>query len=185
MVQSKVTAPEERKSAVTLQGKPVTLIGPEIKVGQRAPDFNLLDSQMKEVTLAKSKGKIRLLSVIHSLETPICNEQTGIFEKEAGKHPKVVVYSISMDLPFTQDRYAKEHDVHNSKILSDHREGSFGKSYGLLIKDVRLLARAVFIIDPDDLVRYVEYVKEVGDAPDYKKAIAALKSVVEECFGGD
>ena len=185
MEPTKGTTLEERKNSVTLQGKPGTLIGPEIKVGQRAPDFNLLDSQMNEVTLAKSKGKIRLLSVIHSVETPICNEQTGIFEKEAGKHPKVVVYSISMDLPFTQQRYAKEHNVHNSKILSDHREGSFVISYGLLIKDVRLLARAVFIIDPDDLVRYVEYVKEVGDSPNYPKAIAALKTVVQECFGGD
>jgi thiol peroxidase len=185
MEPAKGTTLEERKNSVTLKGKPVTLIGPEIKVGQKAPEFNLLDSQMKEVTLTQSMGKIRLLSVVHSLETPICDEQTKIFEDEAGKYSKVVVYSVSMDLLFTQARYAKEHNVHNLRILSDHREGSFGTFYGLLIKDLRLLARAVFIIDPDGLVRYAEYVKEVGNAPDYAKAIAALKTVVEECFGGD
>ncbi len=184
MVQMK-SALEERKGVVTLRGKPITLLGPEIKVGQRAPDFNLLDSQMKEISLVQSKGKVRLLSVVHSLETPICDEQTKIFEEEAGKQPKVVVYSISMDLPFTQARYAKEHNVRSSHILSDHREGSFGTAYGLLIKDLRLLARAVFIIDSDDIVRYVEYVKDVTSAPDYAKAITALKDVVEECFGGD
>ncbi len=175
----------ERKGVVTLKGKPVTLVGPEIKAGNRAPDFRLLDSQMKEVTLAQSKGKVRLLSVVHSLETPICDEQTKIFEDTAGKHPKVVVYSISMDLPFTQGRYTKEHNIHNLKTLSDHRDASFGTAYGLLIKEMRLLARAVFIIDPEDLVRYVEYVREVGSAPDYGKAIAALETVIDECFGGD
>jgi thioredoxin-dependent peroxiredoxin len=175
----------ERTDAVKMKGKPVTLIGPEIKVGQKAPDFKLIDSQMKEVTLAQSKGKVRLLSVVHSLETPVCDEQTKKFEGEAGKYSNVVVYAVSMDLPFTQARYAKERNVRNLKFLSDHRDASFGMAYGLLIKDMRLLARAIFIIDTADLVRYVEYVRDVSYAPDYDRAIAALKSVVKECFGGD
>jgi thioredoxin-dependent peroxiredoxin len=166
---------EERKNAVTFKGKGVTLLGPEIKAGQKAPDFTLLDSSMKEVTLAKSKGKVRLLSVVYSLETPVCDLQTRTFEEEAGKNQNVVIYSISMDLPFGQARYNKEHDIHNLKTLSDYREASFGLAYGLLIKETRLLARAIFIIDAKDIVRYVEYVNEVTQAPDYEKAIEALK----------
>jgi thioredoxin-dependent peroxiredoxin len=166
---------EERKNAVTFKGKGVTLLGPEIKAGQKAPDFTLLDSSMKEVTLVKSKGKVRLLSVVYSLETPVCDLQTRTFEEEAGKNQNVVIYSISMDLPFGQARYNKEHDIRNLKTLSDYREASFGLAYGLLIKETRLLARAIFIIDARDIVRYVEYVKEVTQAPDYEKAIEALK----------
>lgn len=171
---------EEHPDVVTFKRKPVTLVGQQIKVGQRAPDFKLVDSSMKEVSLSKSRGKVRLLSVVYSLETPICDVQTRTFEKEAGKYPNVVVYSISMDLPFTQERYKHEHDIHNIGILSDYRDASFGNAYGLLIKDSRLLARAVFIIDADDIVRYVEYVPEVTQAPDYQKAIKALKHVSEK-----
>lgn len=126
-----------------------------------------------------------MLSVVYSLETPVCDYQTRKFEEEAGKNPGVVVYSISMDLPFTQSRYSHEHKIEKSKVLSDYRDASFGRSYGLLIKESRLLARAVFIIDADDIVRYVEYVKEVTDAPDYQKATEALKKVSNECLGRD
>jgi thioredoxin-dependent peroxiredoxin len=168
---------EERKNAITFKGKGVTLLGPEIKVGQKAPDFTLLDSSMKEIKLSKSKGKVRLLSVVYSLETAVCDLQTRTFEEEAGKYKDVVVYAISMDLPFGQARYSKEHAIQNIKTLSDYREGTFGLAYGLLIKETRLLARAVFIIDAQDIVRYVEYVKEVTQAPDYEKAIKALKKI--------
>jgi thioredoxin-dependent peroxiredoxin len=168
---------EERNNAVTLKGKAVTLLGPEIKVGQKAPDFSLLDSSMKEVKLSKSKGKVRLLNVVYSIETAICDLQIRTFEEEAGKYKNVVIYAISMDLPFGQARYTKEHDLKNTRTLSDHREGSFGLAYGLLIKENRLLARSIFIIDAEDTVRYVEYVKEVAQAPDYEKAIKALKKV--------
>jgi thioredoxin-dependent peroxiredoxin len=169
---------EERKGAVTLKGKPVTLVGPEIKVGQKAPDFKLIDTEMQEVTLAKSRGKVRLLSVVHSLDTPVCDIQTQTFEGEAGKYPGVVVYAISMDLPFSQKRYGGERHLHHLKTLSDYREASFGMAYGLLIKEMRLLARAIFIIDADDIVKYVEYVKDVTDPPDYEKAIRALKKLI-------
>ena len=174
---------EEREGAVTFKGKPVTLIGPEIKVGQRAPDFKLLDSAMKEVTLSQSRGKVRLLSVVYSVDTPVCDVQTRTFEEEAAKFPRVVVYSISMDLPFALKRYSGEHGIRKLKLLSDNREASFGTAYGLLIKESRLLSRAVFIVDPQDVVRYVEYVKEVTQPPDYDRAIEALKNVAYECLG--
>ena len=176
---------EERKGVVTFKRKPVTLVGPEIKVGYRAPDFKLLDSDMKEVSLSQNRGKIRLLSVVYSLETPVCDLQTQRFEEEAAKFPNVMMYAISMDLPFAQARYQKEHNIRNLKVLSDHRDASFGMAYGLLIKETRLLARAIFIIDADDMVRYVEYVKEVTQAPDYDRAIGALKEVAQECVGAD
>jgi thiol peroxidase len=169
---------EERKGAVTIKGNPVTLLGPEIKAGQKAPDFQLVDAGMKEVTLAQSRGKVRLLSVVFSLETPVCTLQTETLEGQAAQDPKVVVYSISMDLPFTLGRFAKEHQVKKMKLLSDHRDASFGAAYGVLIKENRLLARAVFIVDKEDTVRYVEYVNDVTHAPDYEKAIEALKQVV-------
>ena len=171
--------PEERKGVVTFDGKPVTLIGPEIHVGQRAPEFKLLDSNMAEVSLSQSKGKVRLISVVYSLETPICDFQTRTFEEQALKYPNVVVYSVSMDLPFTQARYSKERQIKKLKALSDYREASFGIAYGLLIKEMKLLARAVFIIGTDDIVRYLEYVKDVTKAPDYEKAIKALEQVVK------
>lgn len=174
----------ERTGVVTFKRKPVTLLGHEIKVGERAPEFKLTDSNMKEVKLSDTKGKVRLLSVVYSLETPICDIQTRTFEEEAGKYPNVVVYSISMDLPFTQKRYSESHRIRNIRLLSDHRDATFGEAYGLLIKETRLLGRAVFIIDSDDIVRYVEYVKEVTEAPDYDKALAALKNVVNECMEG-
>lgn len=176
---------EEREGVVTFKNKSVTLLGPEIKVGQRAPDFKILDSDMKEVSLSQSKGKVRLLSVVYSLETPVCDLQTQTFEEQAGRFSKVLFFTISMDLPFTQARYRSEHKIRNLRILSDYREGSFGAAYGLLIKENRLLARAIFIIDADSLVRYVEYVKEVTHAPDYDKAIEALKKIAGECVGAD
>ncbi len=173
---------EERKGGVTFKKKPVTLIGPEIQVGQKAPDFKLLDSNMKELSLSQSKGKVKLLSVVYSIDTPVCDYQTQKFEEEALKFPNVVVYSISMDLPYAAARYRKERNIQKLNILSDYKDGSFGKAYGLLIKEQNLLARAVFIIDNNDIVRYVEYVKDVTDAPDYEKAIEALNNVVHECL---
>ena len=108
---------EERKGVVTFKRKPVTLIGQEIKIGQRAPDFKLVDSDMKEVSLSQDRGKVRLLSIVYSLETPVCDLQTRRFEEEAAKFPNIVMYSISMDLPFTQVRYRKEHNLRNLKLL--------------------------------------------------------------------
>jgi len=169
---------EERKGSATFQGNPLTLLGPEIKVGQKAPDFRLLATDMKEVELSQSRGKVRLLSVVPSLDTPVCDLQTQRFEEEAGKFKDVVLYTISMDLPFAQARYCGAHNIRNLQTLSDHREASFGIAYGVLIKELRLLSRTIFIIDRDDTVRYVEYVKEASQHPDYDGAVEALKKVV-------
>jgi len=171
---------EERKGAVTFQGNPITLLGSEIKVGQKAPDFRLLATDMKQVELSQSKGKVRLLSVVPSLDTQVCDLQTQRFEEEAGKFKDVVIYTISMDLPFAQARYCGAHNITNLQTLSDHRDASFGVAYGVLIKELRLLSRAIFIIERDDTVRYVEYVNEISQHPDYDRAIEALKSVVAD-----
>jgi thioredoxin-dependent peroxiredoxin len=172
---------EERKGAATYKGQPVTLVGPEVKAGQRAPFFKAVGIDMQGMNLSQSKGKVRLLSAVHSLDIPVCDLQTQLLEQEAGEYPNVVIYTISMDLPFAQARYSREYNIRNLKTLSDYKEASFGMAYGLLIKETRLLSRAVFIVDADDMVRYVEYVKEITEAPDYYKAIKALKSIAEEC----
>lgn len=169
---------QERKGAITFQGKPLTLVGPEITTGQKAPDFRLLATDMSEVSLEQSKGKVRVLSVVASLDTPVCDQQTQKFEAEAGRLPDVAIYTISMDLPFAQARYCGAHNIKSLKTLSDHRDASFGMAYGVLIKEMRLLGRAIFIIDRDGAVRYVEYVKELTQHPDYDRALEALKRVV-------
>jgi thioredoxin-dependent peroxiredoxin len=154
------------------------LLGPEIRVGQKAPDFKLLAPDFSEMELSQSKGKVRLLSVMHSLDTPVCDLQTRRFEAEASRFKDVVIYAISMDLPFAQARYCGAHDITNLKTLSDHREASFGRAYGVLIEGSRLLSRAVFIIDKDDTIRYVEYVPEVTQHPNYDRAIEILRDMV-------
>jgi thiol peroxidase len=168
---------EERKGVATFKSNPVTLVGPEIKVGDKAPDFRLLTTEMTEVELSESKGRVRLLSVVTSLDTPVCDLQTQRFEDEAGKLKDVVIYTISMDLPFAQARYCGTHNITNLQTLSDHREASFGVAYGVLIKELRLLSRAVFVVDRDDIVRYVEYVKEITQPPEYDSALETLRKV--------
>jgi len=162
---------------VTIKGKPYTLVGPELKVGDKARNFKLVAIDMKEVRLPDSKGKVRLLSVVHSLDTPVCDLQTQRFEEEAGRFKDVVIYTISMDLPFAQARYCGARNISNLQTLSDYRDASFGRAYGVLIKDLRLLSRAIFIIDKTGVIRYVEYVKEVTSQPDYDKALGALRNL--------
>jgi thioredoxin-dependent peroxiredoxin len=167
----------ERKGAVTFKGNPLTLVGNEVKAGDKAPDFKALAKDLSEVSLAASKGKTRLISVVPSLDTPVCELQTKRFNEEASKLPSdVVVYTVSMDLPFAQTRFCGANKADKITAISDHREGSFGKAYGVLIKELRLLARAVFVIGPDDKVQYAQVVKEVTEHPDYDKALAALKA---------
>lgn len=171
---------EERKSAVTFKGNPITLVGPEVKVGDKAPDFKVLANDLSEVTLANSKGKTRVISVVPSLDTPVCDLQTKRFNEEAGKFPKdVVVYTVSTDLPFAQKRWCGASSATNIQALSDHRETSFGTAYGVLIKELRLLSRAVFIVGADDKIQYAEYVKEVTQHPNYDAALNALKAVAK------
>ena len=163
---------------VIFKGKPAVLRGPELKIGDKAPEFKLEDIDFNEVTLSQSHGRVRLISVVVSLDTPVCDLQTQRFEDEAGKFSDVVIYTVSMDLPFAQSRYCGAHNIKNLKTLSDHREGSFGRAYGVLMEESRLLSRAIFIVDGDDVVRYVEYVPEAGSYPDYDRAISALKKVL-------
>ena len=168
---------QERKGVITFKGNPLTLIGSEVKVGDTAPDFKLLAKDLSEVTLASSKGKTRFISVVPSLDTPVCELQTKRFNEEASKLPaNVVVLTVSMDLPFAQTRFCGAQHADKITCLSDHREASFGKAYGVLIKELHLLTRSIFIIGADDKVQYVEYVKEVTQHPDYDKALNSLKA---------
>ncbi len=167
----------ERPGATTLKGNPLTLLGPELKAGDKAPEFQLVDSGLKEVTLADTGEGVRIFSVVPSLDTPICDAQTKRFNDAAAKLPGVGIYTISVDLPFAQQRWCGAFGIDNVKMLSDHRSGSFGLSYGTMIKELRLDSRAIFVVDKDNVIRHVEYVKEVADHPNYDAALEAAKSL--------
>lgn len=161
---------------VTFQGKPVTLLGEQVKVGDTAPDFTVLANDLKPVTLEDTKGKVRLISVVPSLDTGVCAKQTRRFNEEAtGLSDDVKVLTISVDLPFAQARWCGAEGIDAVQTLSDHKELSFGQAYGNVIEELRLLARSIFVIDQNDKITYVEYVPEVTDHPDYEKAIEAVK----------
>ena len=170
---------QERSSAATFKGNPLTLIGPELKTGQPAPEFHLTANDLSTVTLATSAGKTRLISVVPSLDTPICDEQTRRFNREAAKLPgDIAVLTVSMDLPFAQKRWCGAAGVEKVQTLSDYKDHSFGPAYGVRIKELGLLARAIVIVDPGNTIRYVEYVKEVTNHPNYDAALDALKTAV-------
>lgn len=166
----------ERAGATTLMGNPKTLVGPELKAGDKAPDFTALDNALKPVSLGDTGHKTRIFSVVPSLDTPVCDMQTKRFNEEAGKLTDVDIYTVSMDLPFAQKRFCNAFTLDNVKMLSDHRDASFGSAYGTLIKDMRILSRAIFVVGPDDKLKYVEYVPEVSQHPNYEAALAAAKS---------
>jgi thiol peroxidase len=169
----------ERKGAVTFKGNPLTLIGQELKAGDKAPDFQLLANDLSVVNLSHSKGKIRLFSVVPSLDTGVCDLQTRRFNEEAAKFPSnIQIYTVSCDLPFAQARWCGMAKADRIKFLSDHRDVSFGQAYGVLIKELRLLARSVFIVDANDNISYVQLVKEVTTQPDYDEVLEALKHKV-------
>jgi len=166
---------QERAGVVTLNGNPVTLLGPELGPGDPAPDFTVVDREMAPVTLADSAGKTRLISVVPSLDTPICELQTKRFHEEAARLPgSVAILTISMDLPFAQQRFCTTQGIDRIQVLSDHRDASFGTAYGVLIKELRLLARSIFVVGPDDVIRYVQIVPEVTEHPDYEAALQAV-----------
>lgn len=164
----------ERPGATTLSGNPMTLLGPELRTGDTAPEFSMVDGSLKEVTLAGTGGKTRIFSVIPSLDTPVCDAQTKRFNEESVKLPNVDIYSISMDLPFAQKRFCSSFAVDHVKMLSDHKDGSFGQAYGTLIKELRIHSRAIFVVGPDNKLKYVEYVPEVGSHPNYEAVLAAV-----------
>jgi thiol peroxidase len=159
-----------------MKGNPLTLIGPQLEVGDPAPDFNVVDGSLSPVNLEKTGNHVRIISVVPSLDTPVCDLQTKRFNEEAAKLPGVDILTISMDLPFAQKRWCGAFGVDRIKMLSDHRSGSFGEAYGTLIKDLRIESRAIFVLDKDNVIRHVEYVKEVADHPNYDAALGAAKT---------
>jgi thiol peroxidase len=169
----------ERPGIVTMKGNPLTLLGPELKVGEAAPDFEVIDNNLNPVRFSSFRGKICLIASVPSLDTPVCDMETRRFNTEAGKlSPEINILTISMDLPFAQKRWCGAAGVDKVKTLSDHRQADFGQAYGILIKELRLLARAVFIIDAAGTVQYVQLVKEVASEPNYEEVMQALKSVM-------
>jgi len=166
----------ERAGATTLKGNPLTLIGPELKAGDDAPEFHVVDNNLKPVSLKDTGSQVRIISVIPSLDTPVCDAQTKRFNEEAGKLSNVSIITVSMDLPFAQKRWCGAFGVDNVKMLSDHVDGSFGSHYGTLIKELRIESRAIFVLGPDNKIRHAEYVREVADHPDYEAALSAARA---------
>ncbi|KAF0819511.1 MULTISPECIES: thiol peroxidase [unclassified Cytobacillus] len=162
-------------ASITFKGNPVTLLGNEVKVGDKAPEFKVLANDLSEVTLADSKGQVRLISVVPSIDTGVCDAQTRRFNEEASKLDNVKILTVSVDLPFAQKRWCAAAGIENVQTVSDHRDLSFGEAYGVAIQELRLLARAVFVVDSNDTVTYAEYVSEATDHPDYEAAVEAAK----------
>lgn len=160
---------------VTFQQDPVTLLGKEISVGDEAPDFTVLSNDLKEVSLDDYKGKVKLIAAVPSVDTGVCSDETKRFNEEADKLDNAHVLTVSMDLPFAQGRWCAANGVKNLDTLSDHRDADFAEKYGVLIKELRLLARAVFVVDSNNIVKHVEYVSEVTNLPDFDKALQAAK----------
>lgn len=170
----------ERTGAVTLKGNPMTLVGPELHIGDKAPDFEAVDSTMKPVNLGATGQKVRIFSVVPSLDTPVCDAQTKRFNDEAAKLPDLEIYTVSMDLPFGQKRWCNDFGIDKVKMLSDHRNASFGMAYGTLIKELRIESRAIFVVDKKGMIQHVEYVKEVADHPDYEAALHKARALQNE-----
>jgi len=165
-------------ASVTFKGNPVTLIGNEVGVGQTAPDFKVQKIDLTEYTLSASAGKTRIVASVPSLDTPVCDLETKRFNEEAARLPNVEIVCVSMDLPFAQKRWCGASSVDKVITVSDHREASFARNYGVLISGGpldRLTARAVFVIGPDNKVRHVEYVKDITEHPNYEAVLAAVR----------
>ncbi|MGH9394178.1 MAG: thiol peroxidase [Terriglobales bacterium] len=171
----------ERPKATTMRGNPLTLLGPERKAGDALHDFTVVDNGLKPVTAADTAGHVRIFSVVPSLDTPVCDLQTRRFNEEAGKlGDKVKVLTVSMDLPFAQKRWCGAAGATHVQTLSDYQSGSFGQAMGTLIKELRLESRAIFVVDAQGVIRYVQYVPEIADAPDYEAALAAARGLLQQ-----
>jgi thiol peroxidase len=169
----------ERSGIITFKGNPFTLLGTALKVGDKAPDFTVVDNGLAPVSLLNSAGKIRIISSVPSLDTPVCDTETRRFNQEASGLPgNVDVLTISLDLPFAQKRWCGAAGIDKVTTLSDYRDRSFGQNYGVLIKELLLLARAIFVIDAQDVIRYIQIVPEVTSEPDYAAVIAAAKALL-------
>jgi thiol peroxidase len=174
-----MTQVQERTGVATVGGNPVTLLGPEIKVGDQAPDFKVNKDLMTEVSLSDYAGKIKLISVVPSVDTATCDAQTRRFNVEADKlGDNVVILTISVDLPFAQSRFCGAAGIDKVITLSDYKHRNFGQAYGVLIKEIQLDQRAIFLVDADNTVRYVEYLSEMKEHPNYDAALEALRELV-------
>jgi len=170
---------EVRKGEVTMKGNPVDLVGPKLKVGDAAPDFTCVDTNLAAVSLKDTGGKVRLFNVVPSLDTPVCSIQTRRFSEEMNAlGDKVAAFTISLDLPFAMKRFCGDHNIANLVSLSDAHDQSFGEHYGVLIINlpIKLLARSIFVVDPQNKITHVELVPEIATEPNYETALAALKS---------
>lgn len=165
------------REQITMGGNPVTLLGEEIKVGAVAPSFKAVKPDMTEFDFSELDGKIKILSVVPSMDTRICEFQTIRFNEEATKNPNVAVITVSVDLPFAQKRFCVANSIENAIVVSDHRSLDFGVKYGFAIDGLRLLARGIVVVDEKNIVRYVEYVKEVGSHPDYDKVLEFVEKM--------
>lgn len=169
---------EKRTGEYTFGGAPVTLLGSELKAGDKAPEFSALLNDLGEFKLSSTSGKVRIISVVPSLDTGVCELQTLRFNKEAGTLDGLEVITISVDTPFAQGRFANEHEAKNITYVSDHKDLDFGTKYGIVIEEFRLLGRGVFVIDKDDTIKYTEYVKEMTNHIDYDKALEEAKKLL-------
>lgn len=170
---------QERTGVATFKGNPITLIGPELKVGDQAPDFNLSKNLLEQSTLSDYAGKVKLISVVPSLDTGVCDAQTRRFNEAASElGDDVIVLTISADLPFAQARWCGAAGVDRVITLSDYRDNSFGKAYGVLIKEFVIDMRSIFVIDQHNVIQYVEYLPEMAEHPDYDKAVEAVKNLL-------
>jgi thiol peroxidase len=170
---------EKRTGVITFKGNPVTLLGPDVKVGDVAPDFKVVDNGLQPVTLETAKGQVQLIAVVPSIDTGVCDTMTRKFNQDAAVLPEsVAVYTISVDLPFAQGRWCGNAGIERVKTLSDYQERSFGLAYGLVIDELKLLARAVYVIDAQGKVAYREIVPEVTSEPDYQAALDAVKALL-------
>lgn len=161
---------------VTFKGNQVTLLGNEVKVGDKAPNFSVLANDLTPVTLESTKGQVRLISAVPSLDTGVCDAETRRFNEEANSLGDVKILTISVDLPFAQKRWCGANGIENVQTLSDHRDLSFGEAFGVAIQELRLLTRAVFVVDSTDTVTYVEYVSEATNHPNYEAALEAARN---------
>ncbi|UCF91314.1 MAG: thiol peroxidase [Desulfobacterales bacterium] len=168
----------ERPGLVTIKGNPLTLVGNEVLLGQPAPDFTVLDNDLEAVDFSSFRGKVCIISTVPSLDTPVCDAQTRRFNQEAAKLGEdVIILTVSMDLPFAQKRWCGAAGVDKVHTLSDYRDASFGNAFGMLIMELRLLARGVFVIDREGVIRYIQLVPEITNEPDYQAVLEAVKGL--------
>lgn len=165
----------DKRKETTFFGNEITLLGTKVEAGMQAPDFTCLDQDLKQVSLKDFEGKTKLISVVPSVDTGVCELQTIRFNKEAAALENTVVLTISCDLPFALGRFCAAKGIENAKVVSDHKDLSFGLNYGFVIEELRLLNRGIVVIGPDDKIKYVEYVSENTNHPDYEKALAAAR----------